>query len=589
MYEILNRINWPEDVKKLNNEELKVLAQDIRDALMNRLTKRWWHFWPNFGMVEAEIALHYVFNSPSDKFVYDVSHQSYPHKMLTWRKDAYIDEAHFEDVSGYTNPEESEHDFFNVGHTSTSISLATWLAKWRDLKWDKENIIAVIWDWSLSWWEALEWLDFAGSELDSNIIILVNDNQQAISETHGWLYKNLEELRKTNWKAENNLFKAMWLDYIYEEEWNNIEKLIEVFQKVKDIDHPIVVHINTTKWKGYKIAEENKEPWHWCMPFDPETGKSKFSFWDGENYLTLTSDFLLKKMKKDNKVVVVTPAMPTAIGFFQDKRKEAWKQFVDVWIAEEQAVALISWISKNWWKPILWTNATFIQRTYDQISQDLCINNNPATILLNYTSVWWLNDVTHLWIFNYSIFSNIPNLILLAPTSKQEYLNMVDRSIEQREHPVMILIPWNWVVNDWREVDKLFDNINTYKIEQKWEKVAILALWDFYQLGEKTAQEIESKLWFKPTLINPRFASWIDEKLLEELKANHELVITLEDWILEWGFGYKIASYYGPTSMKVKNYGLNKEFYDRYDANELLNSLWITPEKITEDVKSIIG
>ena len=588
MYEVLNKINWPEDVKKLNSEELKILAQDIRDALMFKLTKHWGHFWPNFWMVEAEIALHYVFNSPVDKIVYDVSHQAYPHKILTWRKEAYIDESRFEEVSWYTNPEESEHDFFNVWHTSTSISLATWLAKWRDLKGDKENIIAVIWDWSLSWWEALEWLDFAWSELNSNIIIIVNDNQQAIAEVHGWLYKNLDELRRTNWKAENNLFKAMGLDYVYEDEWNNIEKLIEVFKKVKDINHPVVVHINTTKWKWYKIAEENKEWWHWCMPFDKETWMTTVSFWDGEDYLTITSDFLLDKIKKDNKVAVVTPAMPMAIWFFENKRKEAWKQFVDVGIAEEQAVALISWISKNWWKPILWTNATFIQRTYDQVSQDLCINNNPATILLNYTSVFWLNDVTHLWIFNYSIFSNIPNLILLAPTSKQEYLNMLDWSIEQRKHPVMILIPWNGVINDWREVDKSFDNINTYKIEQQWEKVAIIWLWDFYQLWEQVASEIENKLWFKPTLINPRYASWIDEKLLNELKENHNIVITLEDWILEWWFWYKIASFYGPTDIKVKNYWLDKNFYDRYNAVELLDSLGITPEKITEDIKNML-
>ena len=324
------------------------------------------------------------------------------------------------------------------------------------------------------------------------------------------------------------------------------------------------------------------------MPFDEKTWKPTIDFWSWENYLSITSDYLLEKIKKDNRVVVVTPAMPMAIGFSEDKRKQAGKQFVDVGIAEEQAVALISWVSKNWWKPILWTNSTFIQRTYDQISQDLCINNNPATILLNYSSVWWLNDVTHLGIFNYSIFSNIPNLILLAPSSKQEYLNMLEWSIEQREHPVMILIPWNEVINDWRNADISFDAINTFKVEQEWEKVAIIALWDFYQIGEKLAKEIENSLWFTPTLINPRFASWIDEKLLEELKKNHELVITLEDGILEGGFGYKIASYYAPTSMKVKNYGLKKEFYDRYNADELLEALGITPQKITNDIKWLL-
>lgn len=588
MYEILNKINSPKDLKNLKIEDLDILAKDIRDALMNRLTKHQWHFWPNFWMVEMEIALHYVFNSPIDKFVFDVSHQTYPHKMLTWRKNAYIDDTKFEEVSWYTNPDESEHDFFNIWHTSTSISLASWLAKARDLKWDDENIIAIIWDGSLSWWEALEWLDFVWSELNSNFIIIVNDNQQSIAEVHGWLYKNLTELRNTNWKAENNLFKAMWLDYIYEDEWNNIERLINLFEKVKNIDHPIVLHINTLKWKWYKIAEENKEDWHWAIPFNPETGMPTISFWDNEDYGTITADYLLKKMKEDKTVVAVTPAMPTTIGFTKEKREEAWSQFVDVGIAEEQAVALISWIAKNWWKPVLWTNATFIQRTYDQISQDLCLNKNPATIVLNFTSVWGLNDVTHLWIFNYSIFSNIPNLVLLAPTSKKEYLNMLERSIEQKFHPVMILMPWNGVIDDEREASFSYDEINTYKVEQLGEQVAILALGDFYQIWESLSKKIESELWFKPTLINPRFASWIDENLLNDLRKNHKVVITLEDWILEGWFWYKITNYYWTSEIKVKNYGLNKEFYDRYNANELLDSLRITPEKMLEDIKDLL-
>lgn len=582
----LEKINSPEDVKKLNIEELKELAEEIRKALMNRLTKIGGHFGPNFGMVETIIAMHYVFESPKDKFVFDVSHQTYSHKMLTGRKEGYLYEEHFREVSGYTNPQESEHDFFNIGHTSTSISLASGLAKARDLKGNTENIIAVIGDGSLSGGEAFEGLDYVGSELNSNFIVVINDNQQSIAENHGGIYKNLEELRNTNGMAENNLFKAFGLDYIYQNEGNNIEKMIETFEKVKDIDHPIAVHINTQKGKGYRLAEENKENWHWCMPFDEETGKVTINFGDEEDYATLTADYLLEKMKKDETVVAVTPAMPTTIGFDIERRKQAGKQFVDVGIAEEQAVALISGIAKNGGKPILGTNSTFIQRTYDQISQDLCINNNPATIVLNYTSVAGLNDVTHLGIFTISAFAHIPNLVMLAPTNKDEYMSMLDWSIEQKEYPVMILMPGNGVINDGRIADKDYSNINKYKIEEQGDKVAILALGDFYQIGEKVSREVKDKLGFTPTLINPRYVTGLDNELLEDLKKNHKLIITLEDGILDGGFGASIASYYGTTDMKVKNYGLKKEFIDRYDINEVLEANRLTPKQIVEDIKN---
>ena len=580
MYEILKDINSPDDVKKLNMEELKVLANDIRDGLFNRLTKIGGHFGPNFGIVETEIAMHYVFNSPEDKFIFDVSHQSYPHKMLTGRKAGYIDDTHFKEDSGYTNPEESKHDFFNVGHTSTSISLATGLAKARDLLGKKENIIALIGDGSLSGGEALEGLNVAGSELNSNLIIIVNDNQQSISETHGGIYKNLKELRETKGKATNNMFKAIGLDYIYEENGNDIESMIKVFEKVKDIDHPIVDHINTQKGKGYKLAEENKENWHWTVPFDKETGLPTIDFGTEENYTGITRKYILNKAKEDKKFIVVTPNMPGSFGLNENDRNELGKQFVDVGIAEEQAVAMAAGMAKEGAKPLVITNVTFMQRCYDQISHDVCINNSPVTILLNYANFDGLTDVTHLGIFGISAFSNIPNLIMLCPSSKDELLNMLDWSIEQKEHPVMILLPGNEV--DYRKADKNYNEINKYKLEQEGEKVAIIALGDFYQRGKKVAENIKEKLGFKPTLINPRFATGLDTKLLNKLKDNHNIVITLEDGILDGGLGQKIASYFGDTNIKVKNYGLQKKFYDRYNPEELLKEENMDIESIIE-------
>ena len=583
----IEKINQPTDVKNLNSEQLHVLADEMRQALLQKLSKHGGHFGPNLGMVEATIALHYVFNSPTDKIVYDVSHQSYPHKMLTGRKDAFLYEDKYDDVSGYSNPDESDHDFFTIGHTSTSVSLACGLAKGRDLKGDKENIIAVIGDGSLSGDEALEGLDFA-SELNSNLIIVVNDNDMSIAENHGGLYKNLKQLRDTDGKSECNLFKSMGLDYVFVKDGNDIDSLITAFEQVKDSTYPVVVHICTQKGKGYKIAEENKENWHYCGPFNLETGKSDMSQDGGEDYSSMTADILLKKMKEDKTVVGITSATPTVFGFTEDKRKEAGSQFVDVGIAEETAVALASGIAKNGGKPVYGVYSTFIQRTYDQLSQDLCINNNPATILVYLASVYGMNDVTHLGIYDIPMMSNIPNLVYLAPTTKEEYLAMLDWSIEQNDHPVAIRVPIS-VVSDGKKVTKDFSKLNEYEVTQNGSKIAIVALGSFYSVGAKTAEIIENKTGVKPTLINPIYITGTDDKLLEQLKENHDIVITVEDGVLNGGFGEKIARFYGNSDVKVLNYGLKKEFLDRYNPEEIVKANRLTPEQIAEDVCGIIG
>lgn len=583
----IEKINQPTDVKNLNSEQRHVLADEMRQALLQKLSKHGGHFGPNLGMVEATIALHYVFNSPTDKIVYDVSHQSYPHKMLTGRKDAFLYEDKYDDVSGYSNPDESDHDFFTIGHTSTSVSLACGLAKGRDLKGDSENIIAVIGDGSLSGGEALEGLDFA-SELNSNLIIVVNDNDMSIAENHGGLYKNLKQLRDTDGKSECNLFKSMGLDYVFVKDGNDIDSLITAFEQVKDSTYPVVVHICTQKGKGYKIAEENKENWHYCGPFNLETGKSDMPQGGGEDYSSMTADILLKKMKEDKTVVGITSATPTVFGFTEDKRKEAGSQFVDVGIAEETAVALASGIAKNGCKPVYGVYSTFIQRTYDQLSQDLCINNSPATILVYWASVYGMNDVTHLGIYDIPMMSNIPNLVYLAPTTKEEYLAMLDWSIEQNDHPVAIRVPIS-VVSDGKKVTKDFSKLNEYEVTQNGSKIAIVALGSFYSVGAKTAEIIENKTGVKPTLINPIYITGTDDKLLEQLKENHDIVITVEDGVLDGGFGEKIARFYGNSDVKVLNYGLKKEFLDRYNPEEIVKANRLTPEQIAEDVCGIIG
>lgn len=582
----IENINSPADVKKLNIMQLNVLAEEMRHALLTRASKHGGHFGPNFGMVEAIIAMHYVFDSPKDKIVFDVSHQCYPHKMLTGRKDAYLYEEHYDDVSGYTNPHESEHDFFTVGHTSTSISLACGLAKARDLNGEDGNVIAVIGDGSLSGGEALEGLDFA-SELNSNMIIVANDNDMSIAENHGGLYANLKLLRETNGQSECNLFKAMNLDYIYVDKGNDIASLIEAFEKVKDTKKAVVVHINTLKGKGYAPAEQNKEEWHWHMPFDIATGES-LSKGGEPDFADASLEYLLKKMDEDKSVVAITAGTPTVMGFTADMRAKAGKQFVDVGIAEETAVALASGIAANGGKPVFGVYSSFIQRAYDQITQDVCINGNAVTFSVFAGSVYGMNDVTHLGLQDIPMLNSIPGLVYLAPVTKEDYIAMLDWSLKQNEYPVAIKVPGGRMVSTGTPVTKDFNKLGTYEVTKKGSRVAILGLGTFYETAVKAADILKTSHGIDATVINPYYISGIDADTLNELKKDHAVVATLEDGYLEGGFGAKIAAYYGSSDMKVLNFGIKKEFIDRYDVAEVLKDNHLTPEQIAEDIAATL-
>lgn len=580
---LLEKIQSPKDVKVLSMPQLHELAQEIRDGILNRDSNIGGHVGPNLGIVETTIAMHYVFNCPEDKFVFDVSHQSYPHKMLTGRAFGYYDNNRFQEISGYSSPAESpEYDQFELGHTSTSISLASGLQKARDIKGTKENIVVLIGDGSLSGGEALEGLDEVG-ELGTGIIIIVNDNEMSIAENHGGLYKNLALLRETNGKAECNLFRAMGLDYKYVADGNDVETLIKTFQEVKDIDHPIVVHIHTEKGKGYAPAEQNKEPWHWSMPFDIETGKPKVEG-GGEDYGNMTAEYLLEEMKKDKHLVAVTSGTPTVAGFFKNRREEAGTQHVDVGIAEEQAVAMISGMAKGGIRPVYNVYSTFIQRTYDQIAQDLCINGNPAVINVFCASLYGMNDITHIGFYDIPMLSNIPNLVYLAPTCWEEYKAMLAWGIQQTAHPVAIRVPGGAVTHSDEQFDEDYSALNRFKMTHKGSKVAIVALGAFYGLGKQVAALLKEQKGIDATLINPRYITGLDEEMLESLKADHEKVITLEDGAREGGFGEKIARFYGDSDMRTLCFGIKKGLYDRYDYQQLAKDNELTPEQIVARV-----
>lgn len=575
----LEKIQSPQDVKQLTVEQLHALAQEIRDGILNRNSNIGGHVGPNLGIVETTIAMHYVFNCPEDKFVFDVSHQSYPHKMLTGRAFGYYDNSRFQEISGYSSPTESpEYDTFELGHTSTSISLGTGLQKARDIKGTKENVVVVIGDGSLSGGEALEGLDEAG-ELGTGIIIVVNDNEMSIAENHGGLYKNLQLLRETNGKAECNLFRAMGLDYQYVAEGNDLETLIRTFKAVKDTDHPVVVHIHTQKGKGYALAEQNKENWHWSMPFDIETGKPKVEM-SGEDYGNLTGEFLLEEMKKDPMLVAVTSGTPTVAGFTKERREQAGKQFVDVGIAEEQAVAMISGMAKGGIHPIYNVYSTFIQRTYDQIAQDLCINGNPALINVFWASVYGMNDITHIGFYDIPMLSNIPNLVYLAPTCWEEYKAMMSWGIQQTQHPVAIRVPGGGVTHSNEDFHEDYGILNRYRITQQGSQIAILGLGAFHGLAQQVAALLKERHGIEATIINPRYITGLDETLLASLKANHHTVVSLEDGALEGGFGEKIARFYGNTGIKTYCFGIKKGLYDRYDYGQMVKDNELTPEQI---------
>lgn len=582
----LKDIHSPKDIKSLNVEELPVLCDALRKTLLFKLSHHGGHIGPNLGMVEATVALHYVFDAPEDKIVFDVSHQTYVHKMLTGRMRAFADAEHFDDVTGYSEPRESEYDLFTVGHTSTSVSLAGGLAKARDLKGGRENVIAVIGDGSLSGGEAFEGLDF-GAELGSNFIVVVNDNDMSIAENHGGIYENLRQLRESDGQCEPNYFKTFGFDYLYVKEGNSVGELVKAFAEVKDIDHPVVVHINTQKGKGFAPAEADRETFHYGGPFDLATGHP-LSISEEDDYGDVTSRRLLEMMKVDQTVCAITAGTPGVIGFGPAERKQAGRQFVDVGIAEQEAVALASGLAKGGAKPFFGVVSSFIQRAYDQLSQDVAINNTPIVVGIFYGTVFGMNDVTHLGWFDIALISNIPNFVYLAPTCKEEYLAMLDWAMAQQEHPVAIRVPGTQVVETGRNFPSDYSDLDKFAVERKGRDVAIIAAGSFYKLGEQTADRLSEK-GIDATLINPRYLSGLDEQLLNDLEKEHRLVITLEDGILDGGFGEKIARFYGASQMAVRCYGLKKIFADAYDYGQLAKENRLEPDLIAEDVVKILN
>ena len=580
---ILENISGPQDLKKLTIEELQTLADETREVLLQKISSHGGHSGPNLGMVEMTVALHHVFDSPVDKIIFDVSHQTYIHKMLTGRQKAFIDPKHYDDVSGYTNPKESEHDLFTIGHTSTSLSLASGILHARDLKNEKSNVVAIIGDGALSGGMAYEGLNTIAT-LGTNAIIIINDNDQSIAKNpKGGIYTALESLRETKGQATNNIFKALGYDYHYLEDGNNLEELISLFKEVKDIDHPVVLHIYTEKGKGFEPAERNHEKFHAGGPFSLETGEYIKKGTVSQTYNGITSEYLTKKINEDPLAVVINAGTP-GIVFNRKLREQLGSQFVDVGIAEEQAVTMTTGLAKNGAKPVWAVLSTFLQRTYDQLSHDMALNNQAGVVLVYSASINSMNDESHLGFFDIPLISHIPNFVYLAPTNKEEHLAMLEWAINQNEHPVAIRVPVGSVVETGKEDKTDYFILNKNKVEKFGEQVAIFGVGNFYNLAEEVSEQLKLEHNIEATLVNPRFLTGLDKELLNSLKENHKLVVTVEDGIVEGGYGQTVASYLGNTELKVQNYGINKKFYDRYNVEELMKENGLTVENIVKNV-----
>ena len=582
---ILEKITDAKDLKQLNRTQLHTLVDEARTALLNKISQHGGHNGPNLGVVEMTVALHRVFNSPVDKLVFDISHQTYIHKMLTGRAQAFLDPAHFDDVSGYTNPKESEHDLFTVGHTSTSLALANGIAVARDLKQENYNVVALIGDGSLSGGLAFEGLNNI-AEQNSNIIVIVNDNDQSIADNFGGLYRNLKALRESNGQAKDNFFQSLGFEYHYLDEGNDLDALIDLFESVKDVDHPVLLHIHTVKGKGFKFAEENREKFHAGGPFSLETGEYVKRGTGAKTYRNLTTEFLWDKMQKDKTVVAVNAGTPMML-FNPEQRKQLGKQFIDVGIAEQQAATMTAGLAKNGAKPVWVVNSTFMQRSYDQVSHDLALNDLPGTILVYNASVNGMNDESHLGIFDIPFLSHIPNLVYLAPTNQEEYLAMLDWSLEQTHHPVAIRVPVGPLRSTGKADATDYNQLYQNEVVQAGSKVAVMGVGNFFGLAEEVIAAL-AKENIQATLINPKFISGVDEKLLTELTNNHQVVVTLEDGITDGGYGQTVASFLGNTDVKVQNYGLDKAFHDRYVASELLAENGITVENIVKNILAVV-
>lgn len=572
----LERIESPADVRRLSLSELQELCDEIRSALIRTVEVTGGHLGPNLGFVEASVALHYVFDTPADKIVFDVSHQCYTHKMLTGRKRAYLDPEHYDEFTGFTNPDESPYDLFRAGHTSQAVSLACGLAKARDLLGERHRVVAVLGDGSLSGGEAFEGLDNA-STVGGNLIVLFNDNEMSIAPNSGGVYQNLAELRRTRGASENNFFRTLGLDYRYVEEGNDVGALVAALKEVRDCSHPVVVHIHTRKGKGHAWAEAHPEEAH-------SIARAGVAAPGGDTYQSITRAYLRQKMARDPRVIVVNAGAPSGVGLTPEFRAQCGAQFFDTGITEQHAVAFSAGLARGGAKPVFMVMATFAQRAFDQFVQELGLNRCPATVLV-FGAGFYDIDATHAGTLDIVMTANMPGITCLAPATREEYLEMLDWSLDQQSRPVVIRVPERMLSGEAGVFDP--DHPGRWHVERHGSHIAFLSLGSTVDLARRAARLLEQRDCVSPTIIEALNYSSFDEELLDGLLENHSIVVTLEAGILCGGFGEKVARYFGKTPMRVVCYGGKKEFLDRVPTEEFFTIYHFTPEDIASDIEAL--
>ena len=580
----LTDIQIPSDLRDCSLTELEVIAQYIRNLIIHRTSHIGGHIGSSLGATDIIVALHHVFGLDDAQFIFDISHQSYAHKILTGRHEGFKNKDKFHTISGYSNPDESTHDAFHLGHASTSLSLVCGLMIGRDLQHGTHPIIAMIGDGALSGGEAYEALNHLAT-MSSQCLIIINDNDQSIAENHGGLYKHLQQLRETNGESSNNIFKALGFSYRYVDDGNSLESLIHALKNCKDETMPTVLHIHTTKGYGYCKAISNPEGFHNPSGFDIDTGETKKRYTN--SYESIVAKQLIETLDQNKAACIVTAATPGGFCLTKDIREKLGAQYIDVGIAEEHATTLLAGIAHNGGTPILPIYSTFLQRAYDQIINDLCINNSNALILVYRASIYGNKDMTHLGFNDITMLGNMPNLMYLAPTTVEELESSIRYGLEHHNHPIAIRIPVGVPINDTAQSDTIDKPVTSYAVTQSGNTIAIIGIGNFYHKAVELSHAIREATHISPTIVKPLCISSLDTDTLNELTKDHHIVITLEDGELEGGYGQKIASYYGKTSMKVLNYGISKQFYDRYKPEDVLQQNHLDFEHILDDIRNV--
>ena len=619
---ILETINKPQDLKKLSIEQMKVLAAEIRQLLIASVAKTGGHLAPSLGVVELTLVLHKIFNSPVDKIVWDVGHQAYVHKILTGRRDEFGTLRQFGGISGFPKPNESEHDSFGTGHSSTSISAALGMALARDIKGEKHDVLAVIGDGSLTGGQAYEALNHAGHS-GTNMIVILNDNEMSIAKNVGAMSEYLSKMRtepkytkvkqdvdfllrripaigesvaKTVERVKDSLryllvpgmlFEELGFNYIGPIDGHNIELLTEVLEKAKRMQGPILIHVLTCKGKGYKPAENNPGKFHGVGPYCVESGELLNSS-TTPTYTSVFGDTLIELAKQDSRIVAITAAMPEGTGL-KKFAMQFPKRFFDVGIAEQNAVTMAAGMAIKGMKPIVALYSTFAQRAYDQILHDVCLQKLPVIFALDRAGIVGEDGPTHHGVFDYSYLRHIPNLVIMAPKDENELRHMMGTAINM-DCPVAIRYPRGSGLGIAMDQSLQPLTIGTSEELKKGNDVVFLATGAMVEPC-RAASELLAGQGIEAGVVNARFIKPLDEQVLRRLARDVGIIVTVEDNILAGGFGSAVLEYINEQSfkwVKVLRLGFPDKFIEHGTRRQLLTKYGLTAEGIAAEVSTFM-